>query len=399
MAAVNAVRSKARDAVFAGGGRGFVRFLPDGEEALLVSDAPRRCQNPSALLCACGAAGFGAEERDGLLLLTPTEETLRSLNLPRAIDVDWASADAPLAAFAARLMHRGDRPLTENGLRFAVETLRLLWQDDAHVRCGLPALRARAAACGFTTTAVFSLPGRCWPNDVKSKRMELNCGHNPKKEVAAMKLEWIGHACFRMTAEDGTVIVTDPYDDSVGIRVPKLAAELVTMSHDHHDHNNLAMIAGRPQVARGEETAQIHGVATRAVGSYHDDRGGALRGRNNVRIFRIDALKVVHMGDQGCMPDETVMQAILDADVMMIPVGGFYTIDAKGAKAIIEQARPKCVIPMHYKTAHCTYPIAGVEPFLGAMGAENVKPVRELEVRPGNVPEGVVVMEALEEWA
>ena len=152
------------------------------------------------------------------------------------------------------------------------------------------------------------------------------------------------------------------------------------------------------QVARGEETAQIHGVATRAVGSYHDDRGGALRGRNNVRIFRIDALKVVHMGDQGCMPDETVMQAILDADVMMIPVGGFYTIDAKGAKAIIEQARPKCVIPMHYKTAHCTYPIAGVEPFLGAMDAENVKPVRELEVRPGNVPEGVVVMEALEEF-
>ena len=77
----------------------------------------------------------------------------------------------------------------------------------------------------------------------------------------------------------------------------------------------------------------------------------------------------------------------------------FDTIDAKGAKAIIEQAHPKCVIPMHYKTAHCTYPIAGVEPFLRAMGAENVKPVRELEVRPGNVPEGVVVMEALEEWA
>ena len=147
MAAVNAVRSKARDAIFAAGGRGFVRFLPDGEEALLVSDAPRRCQNPSALLCACGAAGFGAEEREGLLLLTPTEETLRSLNLPRAIDVGWSSADAPLAAFAARLMRRGDRPLTENGLRFAVETLRLLWQDDAHVRCGLPALRAQAAAC------------------------------------------------------------------------------------------------------------------------------------------------------------------------------------------------------------------------------------------------------------
>ena len=213
-----------------------------------------------------------------------------------------------------------------------------------------------------------------------------------------MKLEWMGHACFRLTAENGTVIVTDPYDDSVGIRVPKLTAGLVTMSHDHHDHNNLAMISGRPQVVRGTETAQIRGVVTQAVGSYHDDRGGALRGPNNVRIFCIDGLKVVHMGDQGCMPDAAVMQAIADADVMMIPVGGFYTIDAKGAKAIIEQARPKCVIPMHYKTKHCTYPIAGVEPFLESMGAEDAKPVRELEVTPESVPEGVVMMEALEEF-
>ncbi|MFR2150733.1 MAG: hypothetical protein ACLS7Z_09585 [Christensenellales bacterium] len=152
MAAVNAVRSKARDAVFAAGGRGFVRFLPDGEEALLVSDAPRRCQNSSALLCACGAAGFGAEERDGLLLLTPTEETLRSLNLPRAIDVDWSSADAPLAAFAARLMRRGDRPLTEDGLR-PVETQAC----SGRMKCTRGTRAARqSGACRAWATAAFS---------------------------------------------------------------------------------------------------------------------------------------------------------------------------------------------------------------------------------------------------
>ena len=141
MATVNEIRAGARDAIFAAGGRGFVRFLPAGEDALLVSDAPRRCERPSALLEACRAAGFDAQERDGLLLLTPTEERLRRLNLPQSIDVDWASAAAPLAAFAARLMRREDRPLTENGLRLAVETLRLLWQDDEHVRAGggLPA--------------------------------------------------------------------------------------------------------------------------------------------------------------------------------------------------------------------------------------------------------------------
>ena len=213
-----------------------------------------------------------------------------------------------------------------------------------------------------------------------------------------MKLEWIGHACFRLTAENGTVIVTDPYDDSVGIRVPKLEADLVTISHEHHDHNNLSMISGQPQVAQGAKPAQIRGITTQAVASYHDDKGGALRGRNNVRIFYIDKLKVVHMGDQGCWPAEPVMQAILNADVMMIPVGGYYTIDAQGAKEIIDLACPKCVIPMHYKTKHCTYPIAGVEPFLEIMGAKDARPVRELEVRPGSVPEGVVVMEALEEF-
>lgn len=214
-----------------------------------------------------------------------------------------------------------------------------------------------------------------------------------------MKLEWIGHACFRLTAENGTVIVTDPYDDSVGIRVPKLTADLVTVSHEHHDHNNLDIVEGRPKVAREARAAQAGGVTTQAVTSYHDDRGGALRGRNSIRIFYIDALKVVHMGDQGCLPAEPVLQAILNADVMMIPVGGFYTIDAKGAKEIVDLTRPKCVIPMHYKTKHCVYPIAGVEPFLEIMGAEGAKPVRTLSVMPGNVPEGVVVMEAAEEWA
>ena len=105
------------------------------------------------------------------------------------------------------------------------------------------------------------------------------------------------------------------------------------------------------------------------------------------------------MGDQGCLPADPVLQAILNADVMMIPVGGFYTIDAKGAKEIVDLTCPKCVIPMHYKTEHCVYPIAGVEPFLEIMGAEGAKPVRTLSVMPGDVPEGVVVMEALEEWA
>lgn len=210
-----------------------------------------------------------------------------------------------------------------------------------------------------------------------------------------MKMEWIGHACFRMTAEDGTVVITDPYDEGVGINMLPLAANLVTMSHEHHDHNETRMIVGAPRIVRGTQEAAVGGVTARAVASFHDDVRGEKRGPNAIRIFDIDGLKVVHMGDQGCMPDENVLAAIADADVMMIPAGGTYTVDAQGAKAIIERARPQCVIPMHVKTAHCGYPIAPVTEFLAAMGARDAHAVPEAVFTGDGGPRGVLLMQPM----
>lgn len=210
-----------------------------------------------------------------------------------------------------------------------------------------------------------------------------------------MKLEWIGHACFRLTAEDGTVVITDPYDESVGIEMLPLEADLITMSHEHHDHNETRMLAGRPVIARGTQEASVGGVTARAVGSYHDGERGLRRGFNAIRIFDIDGLKVVHMGDQGCMPDDDVLAAIADADVMMIPAGGTYTVDAQGAKAIVERAKPRCVIPMHVKTKHCPYPITLVTPFLAAMGAQDAQAVREAVFTKERGPQGLLLMQPL----
>ena len=207
-----------------------------------------------------------------------------------------------------------------------------------------------------------------------------------------MKLEWMGHASFLLTAADGTRILTDPYDESVGIAMHRVQADLVTMSHEHHDHNYTDMLDGNPLIVHGLDGVELSGVKSQAVGSWHDEAHGAMRGPNAIRVFEMEGLKIFHMGDQGCMPSEAVMQAIAGADVMMIPVGGTYTVDARGAKAIIEEAKPRCVIPMHFKTAHCVYGIAGVEPFLAVMGAENVQPVQTLELAAECVPEGVVLM-------
>ena len=210
-----------------------------------------------------------------------------------------------------------------------------------------------------------------------------------------MKLEWIGHACFRMTAQDGTVVITDPYDETVGAKMTPLEADMITMSHEHHDHNDETMIVGRPVILRGVQEAAAGGVSARAFASYHDDVQGAKRGANAIRVFDIDGLKVVHMGDQGCMPDEDILAEIADADIMMIPVGGTYTVDAQGAKEIVDRAKPRCVVPMHVKTKGCGYPIAKVGAFLELMGAADAKPVSVLDVNRETVPSRVLLMQPL----
>ena len=211
-----------------------------------------------------------------------------------------------------------------------------------------------------------------------------------------MKLEWIGHSCFRMTAQDGTVVITDPYDAKTGYDMIPLRADLVTMSHEHGDHNCEDMILGSPKIVHGTETARVGSVTALAAQSYHDDAQGTKRGLNALRIFAIDGLKVVHMGDQGCMPDAAALAAIAGADVMLIPCGGFFTVDAEGAKAIVDAAAPRCVVPMHVRGKRGGYEVlSDVTPFLTLMGAQDAKPADALELAPGAVPQGVALLRPL----
>ena len=210
-----------------------------------------------------------------------------------------------------------------------------------------------------------------------------------------MRIEWIGHACFKMTLQSGVRVFTDPYDESVGIAMIPLKADVVTMSHEHHDHNETSQIIGEPVILHGDEPLSLGGLAISAHASFHDDAQGAKRGANFIRVFECEGLKIVHMGDQGCMPSEEILRAIEGADVMLIPVGGTYTLNAKEAKDVIARIAPKCVVPMHVKTAHCPYPIDPFGVFLGEMGCEGLEPAAALEVSKGNAPKGVVLMKPM----
>ena len=172
-----------------------------------------------------------------------------------------------------------------------------------------------------------------------------------------MKLIWNGHSCFTLATEAGTLVI-DPYEDGSvpGLSPLHLEADAVYCSHEHRDHGNRAAVAlsGKPCAVEVEELA-----------TWHDEVQGAKRGPNTMRIFSAEGLRVAHLGDLGCGLTPEQAEALSGLDALLIPVGGFYTIDAGQAKAVVDQLKPRGVVPMHYRGKDFGYEVIGsVEDFL-----------------------------------
>jgi L-ascorbate metabolism protein UlaG (beta-lactamase superfamily) len=215
-----------------------------------------------------------------------------------------------------------------------------------------------------------------------------------------MKVKWLGHASFLITSEDGIRIITDPYATGMGISYGdiKEAADIVTVSHEHGDHNNVDTVLGNPLVVKDAGNQEVKGIPFKGIASYHDDAGGSQRGPNTIFCFTVDDVKLCHLGDLGHQLSKHQVGDIGEVDVLLIPVGGFFTIDATVAGDITEKLKPKVVIPMHYSTDKCAYPISGVDDFL--QGKANVKKMdtSEVELKKSELPataEIVVLRHAL----
>lgn len=171
-----------------------------------------------------------------------------------------------------------------------------------------------------------------------------------------MKLTWLGHACF-LFEQDGYRIVTDLFTGVEGYPEPRVPAHEVFSSHQHADHNAISRADLLPK-ADSPFTVQ-------EVETFHDNQDGALRGRNTIRIFTAGGVRVAHLGDLGHQLSPEQAAAIGPLDAALVPVGGFYTIDAQGAKQVCDALKPRCIIPMHYRHAPYGLPnIGGVEEFL-----------------------------------
>ena len=201
-----------------------------------------------------------------------------------------------------------------------------------------------------------------------------------------MKIKWLGHACFMITSDAGTKLITDPYQPNEALTYGEIkeSADIVTVSHDHLDHNNVAAVGGSPEVVRG--VTEIKGIEFKGIPSYHDDAGGQKRGGNTIFCFEVDGIRVCHLGDLGHQLSDKQVAEVGTVDILLIPVGGYFTINAKVASEVCNRLAPKVVIPMHYKTDKCDFPIAGVDEFLRGKGDVSRLSASEVEFKPGELP-------------
>jgi len=201
-----------------------------------------------------------------------------------------------------------------------------------------------------------------------------------------VEITWYGHACFRLR-DKGATIVTDPYAPSVGYTLPRVRADIVTVSHNHAGHNYVSGVKDSPKVIDGPGEYEIKGVFITGIATFHDRKKGVQRGCNTVFLLECDGLTICHLGDLGHVPTQDQVEALSDVDILLIPVGGVSTIGAPQAAEVISLLEPRIVIPMHYKTKGLTLKLAPVQQFLQEMGLKKLAAQESLKVTEGTLPE------------
>ncbi len=184
-----------------------------------------------------------------------------------------------------------------------------------------------------------------------------------------MDITYLGHSSFRLKGKTATV-VTDPYDERCGKFPKNIVADIVTVSHDHADHNQTDKVQGPMFKIQGPGEYEVRGVSIIGIPTWHDDSGGAERGANTVYVIEMDGLRLCHLGDLGHRLNDKQLEEIGSVDIVMVPVGGVYTIDAKIATEVVKQVDPWVIIPMHYQTGELklSNPLRSVEEFIKEIG-------------------------------
>jgi len=202
-----------------------------------------------------------------------------------------------------------------------------------------------------------------------------------------LQIRWHGHACFEITNK--VTVVTDPHDGkSIGIPAPSVTGDIILVSHDHYDHNSVKTVEKDDSVVvREVGRRKVKEVTIEGIPSYHDEVQGGKRGSNIIFKFTVDGITFCHLGDLGHEPDEELIAKIGEVDVLFIPVGGTFTIDADGAWQTFQKINPKIVVPMHYKIPGLSLPISGIDPFLAKNRFKVLHVGNEIDIEKEELPD------------
>jgi L-ascorbate metabolism protein UlaG (beta-lactamase superfamily) len=215
-----------------------------------------------------------------------------------------------------------------------------------------------------------------------------------------MKIKWYGHAAYKITTTDGVRVIIDPYQSGAfdgALSYGKITeeADIVLTSHDHDDHNYTKDINGTYKHFNREGVYKEKGLTIEAVPCYHDPSKGLERGKNLIFVIDDKGLRLAHMGDLGHVLEQDTVRRLGRIDIVLLPIGGFYTIDSGEAGKVMRDINPRITIPMHYKTSKCEFPIASIDAFTAEKRGVKVANASEIEIGKDSLPQEpeIIVMQ------
>lgn len=206
-----------------------------------------------------------------------------------------------------------------------------------------------------------------------------------------MKLEYYGHSFWRIVT-DTISIVIDPFDD-IGYPIPQnLIADYIFISHEHHDHNNVSIIKGNPQIIRTSGLHELKDFRAELISVFHDNEQGLRRGKNHIIKLELNGVVLVHCGDLGHLPSVEVLKKIDNPDLLLVPVGEVYTLAIKDARELITAIKPRLIFPMHYKTTALSFQLGGLESFTQNSPDVVYHDTNSIEITPELLSEGKTIV-------
>ena len=209
-----------------------------------------------------------------------------------------------------------------------------------------------------------------------------------------MKIIWLGQSCFQiivnLNKKEKVTIVIDPFSSEIGLRFPRIKTDILLVTHNHYDHSNVKGVSGEPFLITGAGEYEIKNIFIKGISAFHDDSGGKERGETTIYKIEAEGFKICHLGDLGQKElTDSQIEKLGTIDILMIPVGGIYTISSKEAAKIISQIEPKIVIPMHYKIPKLKVKLESLDDFLKIMGQkpENGEILDKLSLKERDLPE------------